>query len=597
MPSHGRSALLRTVVAPLLADRAATEVVIVADADDAAYRVACELAAHEPRVVALGTPGVGENGARQAGVERATGEVVVMLDDDVLADDGLVAGHAAAHADREGLVVLGYMPVVPDARGIPEELYALTYEAAVASYERNPEKILRNCWAGNLSLRRADALRVGLADPAYDASYNADRDLGLRCERAGLTGSFRRELRATHLYRRSLRDLRRDARTSGEGRWLVHHRHADLVGALPADAFAADLPRGHAALVRAARHRAVRAAVRPPLAALALAGGPRRARRAAAVLDVRIGQQAAAGERERRTRREPDADTLPVSVVVPAYNRPTMVRRALASVAAQSAAPREVIVVDDCSSDATGAVAAELGARVIRHDVNRGEGAARNTGLQHATQPWIALLDSDDEWLPDHLRTVWAHRDGNVLVAGTCLATGGDRPRIYGVPGPRPRVLRGPRRVAHPDNCVPPSAALLYREAALAAGAFDTTLERCADLDLWLRMLELGRGVALPDVTAVYHLHEGQVSADGAAMQQSHRAVLERYAARPWCTAALRRRFEGVMAWDARHTAPARSLRSLRDPRRLAGVAGALLWRWRVRRRSARVARHQEVTQ
>jgi glycosyltransferase involved in cell wall biosynthesis len=588
VPTHGRSAQLRTVLAPLLADPAASEIVVVADADAAAHRVALDLAARDPRVVALETPGVGENGARQAGVERATGDVVVLLDDDVLAGAGLVGGHAAAHAGAGGLLVLGYMPVERRALGIPEELYALTYETAVACYERDPSTILRNCWAGNLSLRRADALRVGLADPAYDASYNADRDLGLRCERAGLTGVFRRELRATHLYRRTLRDLRRDARTSGEGRWLVHHRHADLVGTLPADAFTAGLPPGGAALVRAARHRAVRAAVRPPLAAIARAGGPRRARRAAAVLDVRIGQQAAAGERAARAQREVETATLPISVVIPAYNRHAMVRRALASVAAQTAPPREVIVVDDCSTDATGAVAAELGARVVRHEVNRGEGAARNTGLEHAAQPWVALLDSDDEWLPEHLRTVWARRGDHVLVAGTCASTGG---RIYGAPGPRPRKLRGPRTVAHPDNCVPPSAALLRRDVALAAGAFDTTLERCADLDLWLRMLERGSGLALPAVTAIYHVHEGQVSIDATAMQQAHRAVLERYAARPWCTVALRRRFEGLMAWDAR------TPRGLGDPRRLAGVAEALVWRLRVRRRARHgLPRTKEVT-
>jgi hypothetical protein len=143
---------------------------------------------------------------------------------------------------------------------------------------------------------------------------------------------------------------------------------------------------------------------------------------------------------------------------------------------------------------------------------------------------------------------------------------------------------------------VPPSAALLHRDVALAAGAFDTGLERCADLDLWLRMLERGRGLALPDVTALYHLHEGQVSVDGIAMQRAHRAVLERYAARPWCTATLRRRFEGLMAWDARRATPARTVRALlADPRRLAGAAGALVWRARVRRRSALFAPGREA--
>jgi glycosyltransferase involved in cell wall biosynthesis len=596
VPTHGRSALLPVVLAPLLADPAASEVVVVADGDDDALRIASELSAREPRVVALATPGLGENGARQAGVEAARGEVVVLVDDDVLAGPGLVSGHAAAHAGATGLVVLGHMPVDGAATGIAEEIYAAEYEACVREYERDPATILLRFWAGNLSLRRDDALRVGLEDPGHDAGYNADRDLGLRLASAGLTGAFRRELRATHLYRRTLRELRRDARASGEGRWLVHHRHPDLLGPLEPDAFAAQLPPLRAALVRAARRPDVRAALRPPLAALAHAGGPRRLRRAAAVLDLRIGQQAAAIDRESRAQRPRAGAALPVSVVIPAYNRPDMVRRALASVAAQTVAPREVIVVDDCSTDATGDVARELGAHVVRHEVNRGEGAARNTGLRHATQPWVALLDSDDEWLPEHLRTLWPHRRGRVLVSTSCVAAGAEHDRVQGVPDAK--ALHNPAQLAHPENCVPPSASLLRRDVALAAGGFDTELERCADLELWLRMLERGPGLALPDVTAVYHLHEGQVSADGLAMQDAHRAVLERHASRPWCTPALRRRYEGLMAWDAlrarlaagRRSAAGTGLaRDLRDPRRAAGIPGTLVWRLRLRRRAARL--------
>jgi glycosyltransferase involved in cell wall biosynthesis len=278
-----------------------------------------------------------------------------------------------------------------------------------------------------------------------------------------------------------------------------------------------------------------------------------------------------------------------------------MTRRAVLSALGQTRRPSEVVVVDDCSSDGTGAAAAEAGARVIRHDVNRGEGGARNTGLREATQPWVALLDSDDEWLPHHLETVWPLHRGRVLAAGTCVGVDGDGAprRPYGVPGPRPRDLRSPAAVAFPENCVPPSAALLHRETALAAGGFDTTLKRCADLDLWLRMLERGPGVVSPEITARYHLHDGQVSADGVAMQEAHAAVLDAYAGRSWCTPGLRRRFAGLRAWDdaraclavgdragaARAFAPA-----LADPRRAAGLPRALLLRRRVRARTAALA-------
>src|SRR5438552_16330121 len=94
-------------------------------------------------------------------------------------------------------------------------------------------------------------------------------------------------------------------------------------------------------------------------------------------------------------------DVLPVSVVVPAHDRAHVIERALRSVAEQrDCAPAELIVVDDGSTDRTAEVAQAHGARVLRHDRNRGVSAARNTGARSASQPWVALLDRDDEWLP-----------------------------------------------------------------------------------------------------------------------------------------------------------------------------------------------------
>ena len=107
-----------------------------------------------------------------------------------------------------------------------------------------------------------------------------------------------------------------------------------------------------------------------------------------------------------------DARPLPVTVIIPAYNRADTVAQAVASALAQHPAPpAEVLVVDDGSADDTAEVAERAGARVVRHAVNQRLGAARNTGLSHATQPWIALLDSDDEWLPHHLASLWPHHD------------------------------------------------------------------------------------------------------------------------------------------------------------------------------------------
>ena len=293
-------------------------------------------------------------------------------------------------------------------------------------------------------------------------------------------------------------------------------------------------------------------------------------------------------------------DALPVTVVIPAYRRPDMVERAIRSVQRQRQRPADIIVVDDASGDGTGERAAALGARVLTHESNRGEGAARNTGIEAVEHDWIALLDCDDEWLPGHLGAVWGARHGHSIVGAAVLGTGPDpaHHRVYGWTGRRPRVLRSPADVAVPENKLTPSAVLLSRSAALSAGGF-RDLPRAADLDLWIRMLEQGTGVALPVVTVLYHLHSGQVSDDKALMQAAHAEVLAAYRDRPWCTPSLLRRHEGVLAWDKRGTqsedgsAIANALglaRQLIHPQRAAGVAALLIGRFRGRRTAARIS-------
>src|SRR3954469_17155942 len=109
-------------------------------------------------------------------------------------------------------------------------------------------------------------------------------------------------------------------------------------------------------------------------------------------------------------------EPLPVSVVIPAYRRAAMAERAVRSAFAQRRPPAEVIVVDDASGDDTAARVEAAGARVVVHDRNRGRGAARNSGLRAAANDWVALLDSDDAWLPEHLTTLWPARDDHLLL-------------------------------------------------------------------------------------------------------------------------------------------------------------------------------------
>lgn len=97
----------------------------------------------------------------------------------------------------------------------------------------------------------------------------------------------------------------------------------------------------------------------------------------------------------------------PVSVVIPCYNSRSTIDRAVASVARQTWRPAEVIIVDDGSSDGTIEVLCEMERKfeegwlkISRHEKNKGPAAARNTGWDLATQPYVAFLDADDTWHP-----------------------------------------------------------------------------------------------------------------------------------------------------------------------------------------------------
>lgn len=103
-----------------------------------------------------------------------------------------------------------------------------------------------------------------------------------------------------------------------------------------------------------------------------------------------------------------------VSVIMPLYNCERYVREAVDSVLAQTYGNLELIVVDDCSSDASPQIIELYGdsrIRLLRHEVNRGAAAARNTAIEHARGDYIAFLDSDDAWYPDKLEKQMAFMD------------------------------------------------------------------------------------------------------------------------------------------------------------------------------------------
>lgn len=189
-----------------------------------------------------------------------------------------------------------------------------------------------------------------------------------------------------------------------------------------------------------------------------------------------------------------------VSVIIPTYNRLRYLKDAIASVEAQTVAVREIIVVDDGSSDGTREYAAELAPRVCYlRQANAGPSAARNRGLRAARGEWIALLDSDDQWVPDRLARqaeLLARQPNLDFVFGTQVNS------RHGFTDAQPEILNANlyRRLQEQAsgirdffdlllvlNPVPTSSVLFRRSCLARVGYFDESRWRCEDYELWFR--------------------------------------------------------------------------------------------------------------
>jgi GT2 family glycosyltransferase len=236
--------MLRQFVEAVAGDPAATEVVIVLDGDvDGSYECLSALRGEFPNLrPILAEPG-GQMAALEVGVRRSGGEVVLLMDDDVMPGPGLVSGHASRQAGMEQLVVVGYMPVQLDTGASPvTRLYAAEYEAHCARLESGDLDVLDGLWLGNVSVRRSDLLRVGVASDRFSVRWHADTDLGLRLREAGARGVFDRRLGAAHLHTQSAASFLRSAHERGQGAWLLRRDHRDRFGEVSPAPMLEDLP-------------------------------------------------------------------------------------------------------------------------------------------------------------------------------------------------------------------------------------------------------------------------------------------------------------------------------------------------------------------
>lgn len=235
---------------------------------------------------------------------------------------------------------------------------------------------------------------------------------------------------------------------------------------------------------------------------------------------------------------------LPISVLIPTYNRAELLPHAIASVLAQAHPAAELWIIDDGSTDNTRALVDTLIRRTAGptkihylYQDNAGVSAARNLGIVASSQPWIALLDSDDRWLPQKLSKQWqahlASPEIRLLHTEEIWIRRGKR-----VNPKKKHQKRGGNIFLHclPLCCISPSSALLHRSIFEELGFFDPQLVAGEDYDLWLRICSREPVAFIPDpLLTKYGGHEDQLSAAHWGMDRFRVYALEKLLLDPSC--------------------------------------------------------------
>ena len=223
-----------------------------------------------------------------------------------------------------------------------------------------------------------------------------------------------------------------------------------------------------------------------------------------------------------------------VSVVIPTYNRATLLGRSIKSVLNQTFQDFEIIVVDDASADKTEEVVLSIGdprIQYLKHETNRGGAAARNTGIKAAKGEFIAFQDSDDEWLSDKLEKqvkILANAPPNVGVVYTGFwRIQGDNKEY--IPGPAIQIKEGNiYRELLKENFVTTQAVLAKKECFQQAGVFDETLPRLQDWELFLRIAKHFEFRYVPEPLVHSFFTEGSISSKPKNLIKALEIILEK---------------------------------------------------------------------
>ena len=223
-----------------------------------------------------------------------------------------------------------------------------------------------------------------------------------------------------------------------------------------------------------------------------------------------------------------------VSVVIPVWNGERYLREAIESVRSQNVDGLEIILVDDGSTDATGAILQDYShdCRIrVHRQTNQGLVAALNVGLRIAQAKYIARLDADDVCMPGRLAAQLRYLEGHpaVLAVGGAIEMIDERGRSKGrraYPVGQVAATSGMLKgctLAHP-------AVMMRKDAVQKAGGYRAVFTHAEDYDLWLRLIERGPVDNLAGILIKYRIHpESVTQKHGISQSLSAAAALVAY--------------------------------------------------------------------
>jgi glycosyltransferase involved in cell wall biosynthesis len=271
-----------------------------------------------------------------------------------------------------------------------------------------------------------------------------------------------------------------------------------------------------------------------------------------------------------------------ISVVIPAFNASKHISRTIESVLRQTLPADEIVVVDDGSTDDTGAIAASFGppVRVIRTPNSRLP-ATRNRGVQEAKGEWIAFIDADDLWVDNKLerqmQELSRHPEADLCYTGRILLVEGpDSTELCDVIKVPPAATIA-EELFH-INKFPPSCVVIRRSTFLAVGGHDTSFPYVEDWELWLRLLKAGvKFVDCPEPLLRYRVHPDNMTHNAVPLLEGADRVYRTH---------IMPRFSGLnrvlkyFAFRGRlESSAAQVMRTKGDPRHLAMMAASIFHR------------------